>query len=48
MLKEIIIKPWFGNTVLWNRMYSVGKTKGTTVKGRKFKPKRIIKWLTED
>ena len=40
MQKEITTKTWFGNSVFWNRMYSAGKNKGTTNKGRKFNPKK--------
>jgi len=39
MQKEITTKTWFGNSVLWNRMYSAGK-KDTASKGRKFNSKR--------
>jgi len=45
--KEITTKTWLGNSVLWNRMYSAGKNKGTANKGRKFNPKKNIKWLRE-
>jgi hypothetical protein len=44
---EITVNIWFGNSVLWNRMYSAGENKRDTDKGRKFNPKRIIKWLRE-
>jgi thiamine pyrophosphate-dependent acetolactate synthase large subunit-like protein len=43
---EITTKTWLGNAVLWNRKYKQ-KTKGTTNKGRKLNPERIIKWLQE-
>jgi len=46
MQKEVTTKTFLGNSVLWNRMYKQ-KTKGTTNKGRKFNPERIIKWLIE-
>jgi len=38
--KEITIKSWLGNSVLWNRMYSAGGGGGGGEKGKKKKRKK--------
>jgi len=47
--KKTAPNPWLENSVLWKRIYiALGEGGGGTInKGRKFNPKRIIKWLIE-